>query len=910
MLHTRHVFYVQWILLLAISYTLGCGEIQAPGCPGDTHFLEGVCVACLKDEHCRSSDQSDSTKICSKDNKCICGSDKDCPERQFCGLEGGCFECLQDTHCAGGDKPKCVQNFCQVCAPGDTKACTLPNVCGEGISVCESRGEWSDCKVPDSGFCKSGEVCVNKRCTTCLASQPLLCGDVCVNIATDANHCGACQKACKPGQLCSGERCVCQPGQLLCDGKCIDPTNNPAHCGACGRACTSGQTCASGACLQTCPKSTPTPCYGGCVDTNRDANHCGKCGSKCSGRKRCVSGTCRCPEGMTDCDGTCVDLEIDHQYCGSCSQACKRGQLCARGGCVTSCPASTPTTCYGGCVDLQNHPRHCGKCGKTCFDGQLCKAGKCVCPKGQSLCENQCVNVDENLLHCGGCGQACKDGESCYKGACIALCPDNTTLCDGGCVESDTSFHHCGGCGKTCRVTEQCKAGKCACADGYTLCGDDCVDTDNDAKHCGACDVACRVDEICRDGVCESVGTTCREGELRQCYTGARGTKGVGPCKGGVRTCQGGAFGACVGEVLPKQELCNDLDDDCDGRVDEDLYCISLVAGAGKPGYKEGPALQAMFDGPNGLIVSKSGLLYIADSKNHCIRVFDPKSQNVSLFAGACGQKGDKDGPAKSALFHRPEGLRFDASGNLYIADVNNGKIRKIDPKGVVTTVAGSGLCDNKTDKVCHRDGPVGQARFYNAFGLALDAQGNIYVADGANHVIRKIDQKAGVVTTFAGIPNGKDMVNGPGAKAKFHWPSRLDVDGQGNVYVGDASNRQIRKIDPKGNVTTFAGSVWGSSDTTPMTASRFKQPCGVVVDANGDMYVADGTGMKIRKLLVKQDRVTTVAGFDGAAIPFQAGPGVNAYIGSIFAIAIDNQNKRLYLTSTNTHQIYQIKLD
>ena len=144
----------------------------------------------------------------------------------------------------------------------------LPNVCGEGISICESRGEWSDCKVPDSGFCKEDEVCIDKKCTTCRASQPLLCGDVCVNIATDANHCGACQKACKPGQLCSGERCVCQPGQLLCDGKCIDPTNNPAHCGACGRACTSGQTCASGACLQTCPKSTPTPCYGGCVDTN------------------------------------------------------------------------------------------------------------------------------------------------------------------------------------------------------------------------------------------------------------------------------------------------------------------------------------------------------------------------------------------------------------------------------------------------------------------------------------------------------------------------------------------------------------------------------------------------------------------------------------------------------------------
>ena len=886
-------------LLLWLFSLVGCGEVVVERCKGG-YLLDDKCVACLKDEHCRSSQEPKSTKICSNEGKCVCGSDSDCPDRQYCGTEGGCFECLKDSHCTT-EKPKCVQHFCQVCEPGQSKACMLPNVCGEGISICESRGEWSDCKVPDSGFCKEDEVCIDKKCTTCRASQPLLCGDVCVNIATDANHCGACQKACKPGQLCSGERCVCQPGQLLCDGKCIDPTNNPAHCGACGRACTSGQTCASGACLQTCPKSTPTPCYGGCVDTNRDANHCGKCGSKCSGRKRCVSGACRCPEGMTDCDGTCVDLEIDHQYCGSCSQACKRGQLCARGGCVTSCPASTPTTCYGGCVDLQNHPRHCGKCGKTCFDGQLCKAGKCGCPKGLILCGDKCVDIGESRLHCGGCGQACKDGESCYKGTCLSICPEKTLLCDGGCIEESSSFRHCGGCGKTCRVTEQCKAGKCICADGYTLCGDDCVDTQTSAVHCGACSNVCRVDEICRGGVCEPATSVCQAGQSKRCYSGAPGTEGVGVCKAGKQLCVNGKLSTtCTGEVVPLPEDCNGEDDNCDGQIDENLYCLELVAGDGTKGYKNGLGVQAQLSGPNGLLVLPSGVLLISDSGNHCLRKWDPTTKMISDFAGVCGKKGYLNGDATQALFNNPNALVVDTKGNVFVADVGNGSVRKVDPQGKVTTFAGSGT-------IGYENGTATEARFRSNYGLALGPNGALYVADAGNHVIRKIDAQ-GNVSLFAGKAKTAGYKNGPALQAEFASPSRLTFDTKGNLYISDARNRRIRMIDPQGNVTKFAGSGVDSHWNTTLENSHFSTPTSLRYTAKGHIYLADMGNREIRKLDPSSGVVTVAGNHKQTSGTFKAGAGATCFIGTVISITYDGK-QTIYLASVSLHQIYKMTI-
>ena len=186
----------------------------------------------------------------------------------------------------------------------------------------------------------------------------------------------------------------------------------------------------------------------------------------------------------------------------------------------------------------------------------------------------------------------------------------------------------------------------------------------------------------------------------------------------------------------------------------------------------------------------------------------------VSTLAGS--SSGDDDGTGTAAKFNNPYGVAVDSSGYVYVGDQNNNRIRKISPAGVVTTLAGSSVGSN--------DGTGTAAQFDSPYGVAVDSSGYVYVADGRNYRIRKISPD-GMVTTFAGSWQGD--ADGTGTAAQFREPYGVVVDSSGYVYVADFGNNRIRKIDPDGMVTTFAGSSSGYMDGTG-TAAQFDSPYGV----------------------------------------------------------------------------------
>jgi sugar lactone lactonase YvrE len=213
---------------------------------------------------------------------------------------------------------------------------------------------------------------------------------------------------------------------------------------------------------------------------------------------------------------------------------------------------------------------------------------------------------------------------------------------------------------------------------------------------------------------------------------------------------------------------------------------VSAFAGSGEEGYANGTGREAQFDETAGLAFDKAGNLYVADTGNNLIRKISPKGE-VTTFAGS-GEAGYANGTGREAEFNEPGFLAFDKAGNLYVADSGNHRIQKISPKGEVTTFAGSG-------EEGYANGTGTEAQFNKPLGLAFDRAGNLYVADAGNNRIRKISPK-GEVTTFAGSGEA-GYANGTGVEAQFAWPVGLAFDKAGNLYVADSGINRIRKISP-----------------------------------------------------------------------------------------------------------------
>lgn len=290
-------------------------------------------------------------------------------------------------------------------------------------------------------------------------------------------------------------------------------------------------------------------------------------------------------------------------------------------------------------------------------------------------------------------------------------------------------------------------------------------------------------------------------------------------------------------------------------QIAPDGTVTTLAGTAGQSGTTNDLGPAARFFVPSGVAVDGTGSVYVADSGNHLIRTIALGGAVTTLTGHALAEAtGNADGTGPAARFTNPHGIVADANGNLYIADTDNHIIRKVTPTGVVTTVAGlAGVADVT-------DGNATDARFNSPSGIALDQAGNIYVSDTGNHTIRKITP-AGVVSTLAGTAGTSGTTDGTGSAALFNGPRGLVSDASGNLLVADTDNATLRKITPAGVVTTFAGVTGNHSSLDGTgTSSTFNHPYGLSVDASGIYYVADTGGYTIRKM-TSAGVVTTLAG-------------------------------------------------
>lgn len=328
---------------------------------------------------------------------------------------------------------------------------------------------------------------------------------------------------------------------------------------------------------------------------------------------------------------------------------------------------------------------------------------------------------------------------------------------------------------------------------------------------------------------------------------------------------------------------------------------ISTYAGTGAAGFSgdTGPATTAQIHTPHGVAVDAAGNVYFTDYGNHRIRKIDV-SGNIRTIAGtgAPGFSGD-GGPATAADLYSPRGIAVDGTGNIFFSDYVNHRIRKVTPSGIISTVAGNGFPGFGGD-----GGPATSAMLKYAWGVAIDGSGNLYIADQNNCRVRKVSA-AGTISTIAG--NGTCFIGGdggPASVAAVQYPLGVACDATGNVYIADYGNNRIRKINPAGIISTVAGSaVFGfSGDGGPSTASQLYYPMGIAIDGPGNIYICDVNNNRIR-MINTSGIISTIAGNGTAGFSGDGGSPVLASLDRSTGVAIDNTGK-IYIADNNNNRI------
>ncbi len=381
--------------------------------------------------------------------------------------------------------------------------------------------------------------------------------------------------------------------------------------------------------------------------------------------------------------------------------------------------------------------------------------------------------------------------------------------------------------------------------------------------------------------------------------------------------------------------------------VDASTRQLSVVAGTGTPGFSgdNGPAASAQLNQPNGLAFDSSGSLYIADTGNHTVRevskgiistvmvtitgssaptpvsvyylssvavdpagtldVLDSYAGVVSKIAngamsvvvgvGGGGPVLGDNGPAAKARLNSPSGIAFDAAGNLYIADTGDCRIREVSG-GVITTVAGT-TCGFSGD-----NGPATSAQLKAPSNIALDAAGNLYIADAGNCRVRKVS--SGVIATLAGTAAcGFSGDNGPATSAALDDPDGLAADPAGDVYFADVRNNRIREVSA-GVIATIAGGGTFNGDGGPPLAAILNQPAGVALDAAGNLYLADTSSNRIRG--VSHGVIATIAGTGVPGFAGDNGPAVDAELSQPSSLAFDRSGN-LYIADTGNNLVRMV---
>ena len=280
----------------------------------------------------------------------------------------------------------------------------------------------------------------------------------------------------------------------------------------------------------------------------------------------------------------------------------------------------------------------------------------------------------------------------------------------------------------------------------------------------------------------------------------------------------------------------------------------------------------------------------------------------ITTFAGSLGGFSGDEGPATSARMQRPFGVALDGGGNLLIADSYNNRIRRVDAgTGIITTVAGNGSWGFSGD-----GGPATSARLFVPQDIAVDSGGDMFIADSNTNRVRRVAAGTGVITTVAGNGStGFSGDGGPATSARLTFPSGVAVDTVGgHLLISDSSNNRIRRVDAgTGVITTVAGTgVAGfSGDEGPGTSARVQYPQGIAVDADGHLFIADHTNCRIRRVAAGTGVITTVAGNGMQGFSGDGGPATSAQLAFPNGVAVDNVGGHLFIADYSNHRIRRV---
>jgi len=335
-------------------------------------------------------------------------------------------------------------------------------------------------------------------------------------------------------------------------------------------------------------------------------------------------------------------------------------------------------------------------------------------------------------------------------------------------------------------------------------------------------------------------------------------------------------------------------------------FNISTIAGnttAGTLG-DNGAATSAELNVPIQVVVDSSHNVYIADSINNRIRKVSDGKITTIAGTGQLGYSGD-GGAATKALLNDPYGLWLDSSGNFYIADLDNQVVRKVTAGGTISTVAGNypdgaGFSGDGT--------PATNAQLAQPFGVVTDKAGNLYITDSFNNRIRMVDTSGNMYTIAGNGTAGYSGDGGPATSATLYKPFGISIDNAGNLYFADSSNHRIRKIDTSGNITTVAGTGTPgfAGDGGLATKAQLFRPWDVKVDSAGDLYIADYDNNRIR-LVTPDGVINTIAGSSGPGYAGDGGAATSAKLNFPTGIALDPSNGNLYIADSGNNVVRQL---
>jgi trimeric autotransporter adhesin len=332
---------------------------------------------------------------------------------------------------------------------------------------------------------------------------------------------------------------------------------------------------------------------------------------------------------------------------------------------------------------------------------------------------------------------------------------------------------------------------------------------------------------------------------------------------------------------------------------------INTIAGTGAPSFggDGAAATLAQLSDPSSVKVDAAGNIYIADRGNHCIRKINTTG-TISTIAGTGGTSGfSGDGAAATAaLLNTPGSMAIDATGNIYISDYGNNKIRKVDAAGIITTIAGGVGSGSSGD-----GGPATAALLNRPQGINLDAAGNIYFADELNNSIRKITVTTGIISKVAGAGSSSFSGDGGAATAAtLQYPKDVVVDADGNVLIADHSNHRIRKVNTAGIISTIAGgTTFGySGDGFDATGALIKYPYALTIDNKGNLLFNDQGNNRVRKIFTS-GIITSVAGNGSYGF---SGDGASCYGADLSTVGITSDaTGNIYLAEYGYHRIRKI---